>query len=349
MRGQETTNREGRLRILYDPAPRRTEEIFDPALFARLKATHDLVEFPGGDRDAFYAERLPLAEVLIGQGAVDGALLDRCPHLRAIFNVETNFLPNIDYDACFRRGVHVLTPSAVFALPVAELGVGLALSLARDIHGNHAAFALGTEAWGLAGNAGAELLTGAPVGMIGFGDLGRALAQALAGFRPQISVYDPWLPDGHLRRLGVIPASLDTVLADSRFLFVVASVTSENRHLLDAAALALMQPGAMLILLSRAAVVDFGALAAACGSGRIRAATDVFPEEPLPAGDPLRQVPGLLMSAHRAGALIPALREIGARVAEDLEMIARGLPPVACRRAERETVGRLRSKPIDAS
>ena len=110
-----------------------------------------------------------------------------------------------------------------------------------------------------------------------------------------------------------------------------------------------MQDSAMLILLSRAALADFDALAAEAGSGRLRIATDVFPEEPVDENDPLRQIPNMLFSAHRAGALTSALQQIGAQVLEDLEQIAAGLPPVSCRRAERETIGRLRSMPIQKS
>ena len=78
-------------------------------------------------------------------------------------------------------------------------------------------------------------------------------------------------------------------------------------------------------------------------------ATDVFPVEPLPKDDPIRRVPNMLFSPHRAGALTLALREIGTRVLEDLELVARGLAPVACRRAERETVARFRSMPVKRS
>ena len=84
-------------------------------------------------------------------------------------------------------------------------------------------------------------------------------------------------------------------------------------------------------------------------TGRLRIATDVFPEEPVPPDDPIRTVPGILFSAHRAGALTSALTDIGALVLEDLGLIARGLPPVSCRRAERETVMRLQSKPVEMS
>ena len=123
------------------------------------------------------------------------------------------------------------------------------------------------------------------------------------------------------------PAPFDDVLAESRVIFVTASVTTENTHLFDRDALSQMQDGAMLVLLSRAALADFDALAAEAASGRLRIATDVFPDEPVSADDPIRSVPNVLFSAHRAGALTSALRDIGAYVLEDLSLIARGLPP----------------------
>jgi len=334
------------MRILHDPHPRRTEEIFSPANLRRFQSTYTVHEVQHASRDDAYDEYLPQVDIVIGQQTMDRDRLDRARNLRAIFNVETNFLPNIDYEHCFARGIHVLAPSAVFAEPVAEMGLGLALSLARDIHTAHADFLMGQEKYGLDGNVHVQLLTGADMGFIGFGDIGRALHQLLKSFRPRLRVFDPWIPDSMLVRMGVEPATLDEVLRTSRFLFVVASVTSENQHLLDAKRLARMPDGSSLILLSRAALADFHSLANEASSGRLRIATDVFPHEPVPNDDPLRSVRGMLFSAHRAGALTSALQEIGARVLDDLELISRGLPPLSCRRAERETVGMMRSRPI---
>ena len=107
-----------------------------------------------------------------------------------------------------------------------------------------------------------------------------------------------------------------------------------------------MRQGTSFILLSRAGVVDFDALMAAVKSGHIRAASDVFPEEPLPAGHPVRKLQGFILSAHRAGALDAAFKQMGKMVLDDMGLMTRGLPPVACRRAERETVLRMRSKPV---
>jgi phosphoglycerate dehydrogenase-like enzyme len=337
------------MRILYDPSPRATEDIFSAEAKDKFFSTYDVIAWNGEDRDAFYRRHLPETEVLISQQPMERDRLDLAPKLRAIVNVETNFLPNIDYEACFQRGVHVIAPSSVFAAPVAEMAVGMALSLARGIHSSHGDFLKGQELYGLDGNHTAELLAGSDVGFVGFGDLGRATHRLLAGFNPTVRAFDPWLPEGVLSRLGVIPASLDDVLSKSRFVFVVATITTENAHLLNAEKLGLMQTGAKLLLLSRAAVADFKALSEAASSGRTLVATDVFPEEPVAQDDPIRTVPNMLFSAHRAGALTSALENIGNYVLEDLGQIARGLPPVACKRAERETVMRIRSKPIDKS
>jgi phosphoglycerate dehydrogenase-like enzyme len=111
----------------------------------------------------------------------------------------------------------------------------------------------------------------------------------------------------------------------------------------------MMPRDSLLILLSRAGVVDFDAMIKAAASGHIRVATDVFPDEPLPAGHAARSTPNVLLSAHRAGGMDIAFKEMGSLVVNDLGLILRGLPPLSCQRAERETVGRMRSKPVTKS
>ncbi|WP_292239782.1 NAD(P)-dependent oxidoreductase, partial [Mesorhizobium sp.] len=160
-------------------------------------------------------------------------------------------------------------------------------------------------------------------------------------------VFDPWLPPSVLVEQGVEPASLDKVLSESDFVFVVASVTSENQGFLGADAFAKMRQGAAFILLSRAGVVDFPALIEAVKSGHVVAASDVFPEEPLAKNHPVRSLSGFLRSAHRAGALDVAFKRMGDMVLEDMDLVDRGLPPMRSKRAERETVSRMRSKPVD--
>ena len=336
--------------ILVDSLPRTLAMICDGPTRERLERLGRLVVHEDGPMPDDVVERhLPEAVAILGQTAMPRERLERAPQLRAIVNVEGNFLPNVDYGAALDRGIHVLNASPAFALPVAELALGMAIDLARGISAADRAMRAGTESYGLESNAAAFLLSGQPVGIVGFGDLGRELHRLLAPFGCPTKVYDPWLPDVLIERVGAAPAALDDLLATSRVVFVFAAVTSENEGLLGRAELEGMRPDAILLLMSRAGVVDFDALADAVASGRIRAATDVFPAEPVAADDPVRELTGLLLSPHRAGGMREAFLQIGRLAVADLELILAGLPPVACKRAERETAGRLRSRPVNRS
>lgn len=332
--------------VISAPAPRTLDLIFTPDALERLHRRYRVIEADPENIAGLGSAVLSEARYIVGQPPLSADTLERMPRLRAVLNVESNLIDNMPYDVVFRRGIHVLTTGQVFAEPVAEMGLAMALNLARGIVDADVDFREGRERWGGEGNKSARLLSGSEIGIIGFGDLGKALNRVLSGFRAKIRVHDPWLPASVLLDAGVEPASLETVLAESDFLFVVAAVTSDNEGFLGAKAFAAMRPGAAFILLSRAGVVDFDALIAAIESGHIRAASDVFPEEPLPLGHPVRRLPGFLRSAHRAGALDIAFKRMGEMVLEDMELMDRSLPPMRCKRAERETVARMRSKPV---
>ena len=335
--------------VISAPEPRTLDLIFTPTAQAELRRTYRIVEADpeniAGLGDAVLGE----ARYIIGQPPLSAGTLARMANLRAILNVESNLLNNMPYEVLFERGIHVVTTGQVFAEPVAELGLAMALNLARGVIDADVAFREGTELWGGEGNRSARLLSGSEVGIVGFGDLGRALNRVLSGFRAKIRVFDPWLPPSMLREAGVEPAALSEVLGMSDFVFVVASVTSENKGFLGAEAFAAMRKGAAFILLSRADVVDFPALMAAVETGHIVAASDVYPEEPLPADHPVRRLKGFIRSAHRAGALDSAFKKMGDMVLEDMALMDRGLPPMRCKRAERETVSRMRSRPVSVN
>jgi phosphoglycerate dehydrogenase-like enzyme len=332
--------------VISVPEPRSLELIFTLEDEAKLRRDYQVFEGLGLTASKAVEEHIAEASFIIGQPDLPRQILQQARKLKAILNVESNFLDNMDYDYCFVNGIHVLTTGRVFAVPVAEIGLGMALNLERNITGADRAFRMGKELWGGIGNREARLMSGGNIGFVGFGDLGRALHRLLAGFRATIRVFDPWLPAGVLKDQGVEPVSLDDVLTKSDVIFVVASVTSENGGFLGAAEFAKMRKGTSFVLLSRAGVVDFDALMAAVKSGHIRAASDVFPEEPLPADHPVRKLEGFILSAHRAGALDVAFKQMGKMVLDDMDLMTRGLPPITCRRAERETVGRMRSKPV---
>lgn len=335
--------------VICAPEPRRLDLIFSAEKLTELRRGYDLLETTEDAVSKLGDDVLGRARYVLGQPPISSETLAKMTKLRAVLNVESNLINNMPYDALFARGIHVLTTGAVFAVPVAEIGLGFALDLARGISQADGDFRAGREKWGGDGNASARLLTGADIGIIGFGDLGRALNRLLTGFRCRTKVFDPWRPPSMLRDELVTPADLDEVLATSDFVFVMAAVTSDNEGFLGAAAFAKMRPGAALILLSRAEVVDFDALIDAVADGRIVAASDVFPEEPLPADHRVRRQKGFLLSAHRAGAMDGAFKQMGDMVLEDMALMDRGLPPMRCKRAERELASRMRSKPVQTN
>ncbi len=335
--------------IVVDPQPRGLNEIFDPDLWARLQGLGELAVHDGAGRMPAeqFEKLLPEMTLLIGQSDMPKARLDRAPNLRGIINVETNFLQNVDYETCFQRGVHVLAPGSAFAKPVAEMALGLAIDLCRGITAADRAMRAGREKWLLDGAEGCFSLYGARVGLIGFGDLARAFTPLLHPFGCAIKAYDPWISDHFMAGFGVAPASLEDVLRTSQVIVVFAAVTSDNQGFLGKHALEMIAPGSVVLLMSRAGVVDFPEFLRQIESGRFRAATDVFPVEPAPVDDPARKVEGLVLSPHRAGAMTDSLLEIGRQTVADAGLILEGLPPLSCRRAQRETVTRSRSKPIE--
>ena len=200
--------------ILVDPQPRTLDMICDPPTRARLEALGRLVvsdaeRMPAAQVDAHLAE----AVAIVGQTDLPAERLARAPRLRAVINVEGNLLPNVDYAAARDRGIHVLVASSAFAPAVAEAALGMAIDLARGIGAADRAMRAGTETYGLASNAGAFLLAGAPVGIVGFGDLGRALRRLLVPFGCPVRVHDPWLPELVIRAAGAEPSGLDELLA----------------------------------------------------------------------------------------------------------------------------------------
>jgi phosphoglycerate dehydrogenase-like enzyme len=332
--------------VISCPLPRTLDLIFTDSQQQALRQGYEIAETTDDELAVLSDDVLGAARYIIGQPPLSPDTLARLKSLRCIFNVESNLINNMPYDEVFARGIHVVTTGAVFAEPVAEIGLGFALTLARDITEADVMFRAGDELWGGDGNGTARLLSGSEIGIVGFGDLGKALLRVLSGFRARVRIFDPWQPASIIRDHGAEPASLSDVLTKSDTVFVVAAVTSENQKFLDAEAFASMRKGASFILLSRADVVDFDALVDAVESGHIRAASDVFPAEPLPADHRVRTLKGFLRSAHRAGALDIAFKRMGDMVLEDMALMDKGLPPMRCKRAERETVARMRSRPV---
>ena len=334
-------------KAIVDPHPRTLELLFGPSDLRRLKSLVSMTVWEGSRMSAETVDRsLPEASVVIGQTDLPRERLERAKKLKAIINVEGNFQPNVDYDLCFERGIHVLGVGVAFGRAVAEMALGMALALARGIPEADRSFRQGKEVYGRFSNQGSFLISGAEVGFIGFGNLGRALIKLLEPFRCSVRVYDPWLPPRWLAEFGLTSSSLDDVMSTSQLVFVLAGATAENQAMIGRRQLNLMRKGACLVLASRASLVDFDALTAKLRTGGIRAALDVFPREPFDKTHPLRTLDNVILSAHRAGSLSSAYRLMGEMIVDDLRQLLNGLPPLRLQRAERETVARMRSMPV---
>jgi phosphoglycerate dehydrogenase-like enzyme len=333
--------------VLLRPAPQRIGRIFDDATLRRLHERFSVVDGEADPSEAVIEACLPDLFAIVGQPDLPAERLARAPRLRLILNVEGNVFQNVDYEAAYAQGISVAVCAPAYAQPVAEHALGMAIDLARGISREDRAFREGRERYVSAGNDDAILLRGAEMGILGYGNIGRRLLPLLAAFRPaHIRCYDPWLPASVIRDAGMLPASLEETLSTSTFLFVLATVTEESRHLLDADALRLIPPGARVVLASRAAVVDFDALVRLVAEQRFLCAVDVWPEEPAAPDHPARRLEGMVLSAHRAGGIPSAFHEIGEMVLDDLELAARGLPPVRHQPVARELVARYRSRPV---
>ncbi len=336
--------------VILRPAPQRVARIFAPQALERLHRDYEVVDLEdvadGTDFDAAFDAALPRAFAVVGQPDLPAARLERATELRAVLNVEGNFFPNVDYDACFRRGIHVLGCGPAYAQAVAEYALGLAIDLARGISREDRAFREGRERYVTAGNADAILLRHGRIGLVGYGNLGRAVHRLLVPFEATIRAFDPWLPASTLREAGLVPSTLAEVMTNSDIVFVLATVTAESERLIGATELDLLPPAARLVVVSRAAVIDLDALLERVAAGRLLAAIDVWPAEPVPADDPARRLEGLVLSAHRAGGIPAAFLEIGEMVLDDLDQVRAGLPPVRMQPAARELVTRYRNRPV---
>jgi phosphoglycerate dehydrogenase-like enzyme len=333
--------------VILDPHFRRMANIFSEHDLERLQSACDLVWAQDEPMPEERIQEVRSQVIAIITGRWRYGDVGRFPRLRAILEVGGGFPPpaSLDYAACFARGIRVLSCAPAFGPAVAEMALGLAVACARQIAWTDRAFRSGEPNWSHT-EFETELgdtftLYGKMAGFVGFGGLARSLKALLEPFACPIQVYDPWLTEAYLRDQGVTPVDLDTLLRTSRFIYVLAVPSASNVALLSRDKLGLIAPDAVLLLMSRAHLVDFAALTEMLLAGRFRAGIDVYPEEPLPRDHPIRRANHAVLSSHRAGAIGEALQNIGRIVTNDIEAICQGLAPQYMQVAQPEFI-RLR-------
>jgi phosphoglycerate dehydrogenase-like enzyme len=172
---------------------------------------------------------------------------------------------------------------------------------------------------------GRESLRGRTVGLVGFGHIGRAIAERLRLFGPRVLVYDPFAPPRLARAYGVVFTSLPRLLRASELLVLAAGLTDATRRMIDARALSLLPDGALVVNVARGGLVDLDALVREVRRGRLRCALDVTdPLEPLPPRHPLRRLPGATLTPHVGAGALAVRRAMADIVLETLERFFAG-------------------------
>jgi lactate dehydrogenase-like 2-hydroxyacid dehydrogenase len=259
---------------------------------------------------------------------IDDELLDAAgPGLRVVSNLAVGY-DNIDLAACARRGIPVGNTPGVLTEATADLAFALLLAAARRLPESAA---LVTQdrwlTWDPLLLLGKDV-SGATLGIVGFGRIGREVARRASGFGMRVLAHSRRrAPDATYAELGAEPVGLDELLAQSDFVTVHVNLSAETWHLIDAAAIARMRPGAILVNTSRGPVVDQVALAEALRSGRLfGAALDVSDPEPMRADDPLLSLPNCLVVPHIGSATMRTRDRMAEKAARNVIAGLRGEP-----------------------
>lgn len=233
------------------------------------------------------------AGYLAGVEPIAAATLAAAGDLRVISRNGVG-VSNIDLAAAAARGIVICRALGANARGVAELTLAHLLALARWVPFSDASI----KAGGWARRKGFEL-SGKTLGLVGCGAIGRQVATLALAFEMRVLAYD-LAPAGGFAPPGAFRyATLEETLADADVVSLHCPPSADGRPLMDAAALARMRRGALLINTARAELVDAVALAAALDDGRVAGyATDVFPTEPPQADDPLARHDRVIASAH---------------------------------------------------
>lgn len=283
-----------------------------------------------GDPDEI-AGFIATSEIVVTHLApLSASVIARAPNLRLIGSVRGGPV-NIDRDAARARGIRVVNTPGRNASAVAEFTIGCILAQTRRITLAHEGMRQGTWRGDLyrADRTGRELCE-LVVGIVGYGQIGRRVVKLLAPFGCRIIVADPYakLTDADVAA-GVTTATLATVLATADVISLHPRVTPETVNLINAATIATMKPGAIIINTTRGAIIDETALTDALRSGRIGgAALDCYGTEPPPNHWPLRDLANVTLTPHIAGASLENVRIATAMIAEEIHRFIAGEAPL---------------------
>ena len=182
--------------------------------------------------------------------------------------------------------------------------------------------------WDLAAGGPLPRLRGQTLGLVGYGNIARALVPKALGFGLRVLAYSRQIAPDALAPYGEATRDLSRLLREADYVSIHVPSTSATRHLIDARALAQMKPGAYLINTARGAIVDEAALYTALSEGRIAgAALDVLTQEPPLAAHPLLQLDNVIVTPHAAFSSSASIEELQRKAAGRVVQVLRGEQP----------------------
>jgi D-3-phosphoglycerate dehydrogenase len=256
------------------------------------------------------------AEAIVVRSAtkVTATLIEAAPNLRAIARAGTG-VDNVDVAAASARGIVVMNAPGANSVSVAELAVGMMLSLARHLPAADASMKLGK--WEKKRFLGRELRE-KTLGLAGLGRIGQEVARRSAAFGMRLIAHDPFISQQVARDLGVELVTLDDLFARADFVSLHMPSNANTRSMINAERLANARKGICILNTARGDLVDESALADAIESGHVGgAALDVFHKEP--PGDPrLQMLPQVVATPHIAASTREGQELVGTETAAAL-------------------------------
>lgn len=322
------------MKVLLAHTPEMRRNYYGDRSLTGLRAAAEVILHDGDDPlDAAGLVRAAKdADIIVADRMTEGRgeIFAQLPHLRAFVRCAVD-IRNVNVEAASAAGVLVTRAGPGFVQAVAELALGFMVDLSRGISRTTADYQAGRKAEARMGRQ----LAGSKLGIIGYGSIGRYLAEAAKALRMEVLVSDPFATVGDA---AIRQVALDELLAASDYVVCLAIANEETESLIGEAALARMQKHALFINLSRGNLVDEAALARALRDGRIAgAAMDVgrAPDQ-MPTPE-LAKLANVIATPHVGGLTPQAIEYQSLETVRQVETIVKGEVPPGAVNAERWT------------
>ena len=298
----------------------------DPTLRSELEAEVSEVVYNTTGHPLSSSELLEMITgcngYIAGLDDIDRNVIEAAHQLKVISRYGVG-VDKVDLDAAKENGIVVTNTPGANSVSVAELTIGLIISLARMIPA--ASEATKTGEWPRMSGL---TLAGKVIGLLGFGSIGKNVARRLQGFDCTVIAYDPSYDSTTGEDLGVQFRLRDEIIREADFLSLHIPLTSDTQGMVNTAFLRKMKPGAFLVNTSRGELIDEGGLLGVLTSGQLRgAALDVFAQQPPGIDNPLLALPQVIATPHMGAHTDGATNAMGWAAMRDCLAVLRGEEP----------------------